>query len=161
MYRIIMLAALAVAVAWPSVAVAQRADHRSGCVTLECKRRVAKEHKVHRIYSFCNTWKCVQRVKVKREWREWRGYRAHPLPWCTWGPESPGYPEWSRARYRVWNTGSTSYSRASGKYQVIRSTWHAFGGAAYADVAAYAAPVEQERVARRIAADSLGHWVHC
>lgn len=102
----------------------------------------------------CHTRACAERVEMKH-------YKKDPMPWCTWGPESPGHPEWSRARYLVWNLGGTSIERASGKFQIIGPTWRAFGGKRYARYAAYAKPVYQERVARRIARDGLHHWVNC
>lgn len=102
----------------------------------------------------CHTKSCSLRVEMKF-------YKKNPMPWCTWGPESPGHPQWSPARYRVWNLGGTSPERASGKFQIIGSTWRAFGGGLYARYAAYAAPVYQERVARRIKRDGLHHWVNC
>ena len=75
------------------------------------------------------------------------------MPWCTWGPESGGN---YRARNRV--------STAGGKYQIIDSTWYAYGGSRYYDrhPAAAAPPLEQERVARRVLrGQGLGAWVNC
>lgn len=163
--RTVMIAVLVAA----SVGLAAPVVADAKCHTTACDKRVAKKEKIHRLgFKMCNTWACVKRVKtkraariLKRERREMRHYKNNPLPWCAWGPESPGYPEWSRARYRVWNKGSTSPERASGKFQIIGSTWRAFGGLRYAVYAAYAKPVHQERVARRIAADGLFHWVNC
>src|SRR4051794_36701718 len=43
------------------------------------------------------------------------------LPYCTWGPESGG-------DYGAYN----SSSGAAGKFQIIPSTWSAFGGTKYA-----------------------------
>lgn len=116
---------------------------------------------------------CVERVKrkiIRRQHRmEWRDYRRHPMPWCTWALESgqphEGYGQWARARYRVKNPSST----ASGKFQVLTSTWLAYGGGSYASEARYADRLHQERVARRIAyagttihrPQGLGAWVGC
>jgi hypothetical protein len=61
--------------------------------------------------------------------------------------------------YRRWNTASTSYSRASGAYQDLRSTWLAFGGGRYADVAAYAPPWAQHIVNHKVKlGQGLGAW---
>lgn len=114
---------------------------------------------------------CVARVKHRylvrartarhhREAREWRYYRAHPMPYCTWGPESGG-------DYRAMNPKST----AGGKYQMLNQTFHYYGGPNYGTRhdAAYAPPLVQERVARRVAfygwhgtrPQGLGAWVNC
>jgi hypothetical protein len=62
----------------------------------------------------------------------------------------------------VWNKGSSSPERASGKYQITAPTWRAYGGKRYARYAALALPVYQERVARKIARQGgLGNWVNC
>lgn len=116
---------------------------------------------------------CVERVKHRitraREREEWRSYKREPMPWCTWalesGPPSAGNPEWRGRRYRVKNPSST----ASGKYQILTSTWVAYGGGSYASQARYARRLHQERVARRIAywgtvvhrPQGLGAWVGC
>jgi hypothetical protein len=106
----------------------------------------------------CHTKSCTLRVEMKF-------YKKHPMPWCTWGPESPGHPEWSPARYRVWNTSGSSPERASGKFQIIGPTWRAYGGQRISGRrhAAEAAPVYQERIARSIARarPSLSDWVNC
>lgn len=84
---------------------------------------------------------------------EWRYIRSHPMPYCTWGPESGG-------DYTARNSSST----AGGKYQILASTWYAYGGSHYNDShpAAVAPPLEQERVARRVlASQGLGAWVNC
>ena len=91
---------------------------------------------------------------------EWAHYRSHPMPYCTWGPESGG-------DYRARNSVST----AGGKYQILDSTWAAFGGHNHASRwdASYAPRLEQERIARRIAylgwsihpPQGLSAWVNC
>jgi hypothetical protein len=73
------------------------------------------------------------------------------LPYCTWGPESGG----------DYTAHNTSGSGASGKYQIIRGTWAAFGGTRYAPEAAQATPAQQDEIAAKIAADGLHHWVNC
>ncbi len=87
-----------------------------------------------------------------------RGYRKHPMPTCTWLPESgPGSP-WRLSRYRVVNPSSG----AAGKFQVIPSTWRAIGGTRYSSSAQFARPVIQERMARRLLrVQGLGAWVNC
>lgn len=86
-------------------------------------------------------------------------YMSHPMPWCTWGPESGvGRPEWSLQRYRQPNVSGGS---GGGKFQILTSTWIAFGGLQYASGPVVASPVHQERIARKIAGDSLHHWVNC
>lgn len=113
--------------------------------------------------SRCHTKACSTRVA-------WRHYKKHPLPWCTWGPESDWNPltgasyigkPWVRGRYRVKNPKST----AGGKYQILDMTWYGFGGSYQGRVrhpAAYASRVEQERVARRVLrGQGLGAWENC
>lgn len=101
----------------------------------------------------CHTKRCFLRVEMKQ-------YKRHPMPWCTWGPESGRYRgEWSLARYRQPNV---SGGTGGGKFQIINSTWFSYGGGRYASRAHYAAPVYQERVARRILrGQGLGAWANC
>lgn len=106
-------------------------------------------------------WRRAHRVQL-RERREWAYYRSHLLPWCTWGPESGSWrAPFDPARY----TAKNSVSTAGGKYQFLDSTWHGLGGSSYTDVshdAAYAPPLEQERLAHRLYATSGGSpWVNC
>lgn len=84
-------------------------------------------------------------------------YKAHPMPYCTWGPESgEGRPEWSMLRYRQPNV---SGGTGGGKFQILTSTWAAVGGHGEPYDAA---PWVQERLARRVlAAQGLGAWVGC
>lgn len=80
-------------------------------------------------------------------------YRRFPMPRCTWVGESGG-------DYRARNPAST----AGGKYQMLDSTFHAFGGPDYpgSHDAAQARPVVQERIARRVLrGQGLGAWVLC
>lgn len=70
------------------------------------------------------------------------------MPACTWVPESGG-------SYTAQNP-----SGAGGKYQIMPSTWRAYGGVE--SNAADAPPAEQEAVARRVlAGQGLGAWVNC
>lgn len=70
------------------------------------------------------------------------------LPYCTWGPESGG-------NYRARNP-----SGAGGKYQIMSSTWRAYGGST--SNAADASPAEQDMVAAKIyAAQGGAPWVNC
>lgn len=116
--------------------------------------------------------KAKKRVEVRREHRralarEMAGYKRHPMPSCTWAPESSWDPAtgasyagrpWARGRYLVKNPSST----ASGKFQILTSTWLANGGGAYASEARWAKPVYQERVARRVARAGISsQWVNC
>lgn len=125
-----------------------------------------KRAEVHRVFPFCNTWKCVKRVRTKRLALEWAYYKKNPMPYCTWGPESDYDPAtgisyrgrpWAVARYRIKNPHST----ASGKFQFLTSTWLNFGGGQYASEARHALPVYQERMARKLMRDSIKHWVNC
>lgn len=73
------------------------------------------------------------------------------MPYCTWGPESGG-------NYRALNPSS----RAGGKYQILPSTWRAFGGGRYAAEAVYAKPRHQELIARRVLyGQGIHAWVNC
>jgi hypothetical protein len=82
------------------------------------------------------------------------------MPYCTWGPESGvGNGEWSMVRYRMPNSAGGT---GGGKFQIMDPTWAGFGGLAYAKHAHWAAPVFQERVARRVLrGQGLGAWVNC
>lgn len=71
------------------------------------------------------------------------------MPACTWQPESGG-------SYTAVNPSSG----AGGKYQIIPSTWKAYGGSGPS--AATASPAEQEAVARRVyAGQGASAWVNC
>lgn len=126
------------------------------------KAERSKRQAVHQVFAYCNTWKCVRRVTRKHEAREMRRYKAHPLPWCTWGPESgAGRPEWSMQRYRQPAIGQGPVA-GGGKFQIIDSTWRANGGSAHAAHAQFARPVHQERVARRVmAGQGANAWTNC
>jgi hypothetical protein len=71
-----------------------------------------------------------------------------PLPSCTWAPESGGDP-----------SAVNPQSGAGGYYQVLPSTWAAYGGTG----APQDAPMsEQTAVAQRIyAVQGPGAWVNC
>jgi hypothetical protein len=103
------------------------------------------------------TGACHRRVIRKAHVREMRRYRAHPMPWCTWGPESgQGRGEWSVARYRQPNV---SGGTGGGKFQLALPTFWAFGGHGEPH---HARPVVQERIARRVLrGQGLGAWVNC
>lgn len=74
------------------------------------------------------------------------------LPYCTWGPESGG-------SYYGPNNPSTG---ASGKYQIIPSTWVMYGGTKYARQARDATPAQQDEIAANIASKGgLSNWVNC
>lgn len=120
----------------------------------------------------CESKACKARVKAKQERREMQRYKKKPMPACTWvaesGPVTRSNPQWSGKRYRVWNGGSYKVpprgfrERASGKYQFVRNTWKAVGGLRYADAAALATRVIQERLARKLLREGgLGHWERC
>jgi hypothetical protein len=70
------------------------------------------------------------------------------LPACTWAPESGG-------SYGAYNAASG----AGGKYQIIPSTWRAYGGTGSPQTAS---PAEQERIAARIySGQGAGAWNNC
>jgi hypothetical protein len=70
------------------------------------------------------------------------------LPACTWAPESGG-------DYAAYNASSG----AGGKYQIIPSTWRAYGGTGSPQTAS---PAEQERVAARVyAGQGPSAWTNC
>jgi hypothetical protein len=133
------VAALVAAFVVPG-AYARPADHKP-CPD-SCVARV--KHRVHHQHV---------EARHRREAREWRYYRAHPMPYCTWGPESGG-------NYRAMNPTSS----AGGKYQMLNQTFHTYGGPFYGTGhdAAYAPPLVQERVARRVLrGQGLGAWANC
>ena len=70
------------------------------------------------------------------------------MPTCTWEPESGG--DWSAVN---------SSSGAGGRYQILPSTWAAYGGTGAPQDAS---PAEQTAVAERIL-QSVGTsaWVNC
>ena len=79
------------------------------------------------------------------------GGKRWPIPYSIVACESGG-------NYRARNAVST----AGGAFQIIDSTWYAYGGARYADShpAAVAPPAEQDRVAAAIWADvGSSAWV--
>jgi len=105
----------------------------------------------------CRTKAC--RVRVL-----WRHYRAHPMPACTWKPESGWDPRtgesfhgrpWALGRYRVVNPSSG----AGGKFQFLPSTWRSVGGLGLPQ---HATRVRQEDLARRLKRrDGTAPWVNC
>lgn len=108
----------------------------------------------------------MHRKRYRRSHRiglRWAHYRAHPMPACTWLYESGegAGPEWPPSpRYRVPNSTGSS---ASGKFQILDSTWIAYGGTyrGYRSPAA-SPPLEQEKVARRVyAGQGIGAWAAC
>lgn len=109
----------------------------------------------------CNTKACEKRVQKKRDRAEMARYKRAPMPRCTWyGESGAGLGEWAPARYRARNPSST----AGGKFQILDTTWRAFGGPDYSGShdAAQARPVLQERIARRVLkGQGLGAWVLC
>jgi hypothetical protein len=116
-----------------------------------------------RAHPGCHTRACEARVQHKQERAEWRRYRAHPMPWCTWGPESGvSRPEWSLARYRQPAIGQGP-AAGGGKFQIIDSTWRHLGGLRWAAHAYQARPLIQERLARRLMrrAGIRGTWANC
>lgn len=62
----------------------------------------------------------------------------------------------SRGNWRAVNTSNPN--RPAGAYQIITSTWLAYGGGAYAPTADAAAPWQQSIVAARIASGGYGQW---
>lgn len=112
----------------------------------------------------CNTRACAKRVAARAHRAEMRRYRRHPMPRCTWEPESSWDPAtgrsyigrpWAPGRYRVINPKSG----AGGKYQILPSTYRTVGGRGAPHLAP---PVVQERLARRILrTQGLEAWVNC
>jgi hypothetical protein len=73
---------------------------------------------------------------------------AGTLPACTWEPESGG--DW---------TAVNPSSGAGGRYQIMPSTWAAYGGTGLPQDAS---PAEQTAVAERIVQSvGLSAWVNC
>jgi hypothetical protein len=73
---------------------------------------------------------------------------AGSLPTCTWQPESGG--DWSAVN---------PSSGAGGRYQIMPSTWAAYGGTGLPQDAS---PAEQTAVAERIMqSQGLSAWVNC
>lgn len=117
-----------------------------------CLETRAKAHRAHELARAFWAWRKRHKAEIEAN-RMWVYYRSHPMPYCTWGPESGG-------SYTARNPSST----AGGKYQILDSTWYANGGGRYYDShpAAAAPPLEQERVARNVlASQGLGAWVNC
>jgi len=94
----------------------------------------------------------LHRQRERRELLPYRGPdgRRWAIPWYIVRCESGG-------NFRARNPVST----AGGAYQIIDSTWYAYGGSRYADShpAAVAPKREQHRVAARVlAGQGLGAW---
>jgi hypothetical protein len=118
----------------------------------------------HHADARCRTHKCWHRVSVHRHIAyAWRWVKAHPMPRCTWIPESGPlslYGQWSPRRYRVKNSSST----AAGKFQMLDQSAHAAGIPDYPGThdAAKASRLAQEKAARRLLAmQGPGAWVNC
>lgn len=134
-----------------------RAERRDIRYLVRCHRS-ARSRRIVRFH--LARYKRHHKIRV-----QWAYYKAHPMPYCTFanesGPPSPRNPEWSGDRYRAKNSTST----AGGKYQIIDSTWFANGGSYQGKVrhpAAYAPPLEQERVGRNVlASQGIDAWVGC
>lgn len=169
----------------PSLAVAQEPVDVPGepCATITLQTTHLKE--VQRVYRkkrvrpsdremlrelrrCANSTQAQRNMRAaERDEREWRKYRQHPMPRCTWVNESGNarISEYASIRYRA----SSRRSTADGKYQILSSTWAAYGGLAFAATALKARPLEQERVARRIMwtghgphkPQGQGAWVNC
>lgn len=76
------------------------------------------------------------------------GGSSGALPSCTWVPESGG--NWS-----AYNASSG----AGGRYQILPSTWQAYGGTGSPQTAS---PAEQTTVAQRVyAGQGPSAWVNC
>jgi hypothetical protein len=137
-----LLAALTVA----AIVAPAHASKHGTCHTRSCYRRA------------CSSFACRVRVahkqRARRERAEMARYRRHPMPRCTWWPESHG--DW---------TARNPSSTAGGRYQILASTWYAMGGPATWDrrwPAAAARHVIQERIARRVLhRQGLQAWVLC
>lgn len=137
------------------LAPAANAHHTTDCQTRECHTRVAERRAAADARWCARNAACRRRVALRLEMDR---YRAQPMPVCTWLPESGPGPEFGAKRYLAKNPRST----ASGKFQILDTTWRAFGGGRYAAAARWALPVHQERVARRVlAGQGLGAWVRC
>lgn len=149
------------------IAVPKAAQIDKKCKTKACHKRV-----VLKVRASCSSKTCKARVAKKRarvaERKEFARYKANPLPYCTWGPESGGpwngsgpRPEWHITRYRQPAIGQGPVA-GGGKFQIIDSTWAAYGGLRYAAHAQHAKPVYQERIARRIyAGQGPKAWTNC
>lgn len=138
-----------------------RARYRRVWHYIVCTERRAGHLKLRARFAELRTWRRQHRGWI-REQRAWAYYRSHQLPWCTWGPESGSWrAPFDPARYTETNPTST----AGGKYQFLDGTWHGLGGSSYANLthdAAYAPPLEQERLAHRLYSLSGGSpWVNC
>lgn len=108
-------------------------------------RSCAKRAGEHRKYqamrnvwrSRIGRWHFVRSIDAATPYGEWA------IPWYIVSCESGG-------DYTQWNLGSTDPRRASGAYQIIKSTWYRHGGAQWASAAAYAPDYAQHIVAGRI-----------
>ena len=145
-----------------AVSLPASAHHGRDCHTRECHARVAERQAMQRVA--CKSRACKRRTcrsRACRERVEMKRYKRSPMPRCTWyGESGAGNGEWSRVRYRARNSSST----AAGKFQMLDTTFHGYGGPSYpgSHDAAQARPVVQERIARRVLrGQGLGAWVLC
>lgn len=97
----------------------------------------------------------VMRRDTRRRKSDWRFHRRidRITPYGEWAIDPAIVMCESGGNYTEWNNGG---SGASGAYQIMGSTWLAYGGGEIASAAAYAPPWAQHLIASRIWAGGSG-----
>lgn len=93
-----------------------------------------------------------RRAQARSQFKDYRLYRRiAPYPGPGSGPLSPSDGRWWAIPWYIvcGESGGNFRVNADGAYQIIPSTWHAFGGGRFAGSAGYASPLEQHIIASR------------
>lgn len=121
-YRIIAVLTAVVLLATLDVASAQvRPDHHARALDA---REVAKRARVHRVYRFCNTWKCVKRVTHKRKARLVKKWIRTAASSAGWLKSTSWCESGSSGWYRLRTTGNGFWFAL----QFTVRTWASVGG---------------------------------
>lgn len=121
-YRIVAVLTAVILLASFNVASAQvRPDHHVRALDA---RELAKRKRVHRVYRFCNTWKCVNRVNHKRKNRLVKMWTRAAAPYAGWLRSTSLCESGSSGWYRLRTTGNGFWFAL----QFTIQTWASVGG---------------------------------
>lgn len=120
--------------------------------TASASERSDKRERIHRHYSFCNTWKCVKRANRKAERRYTQMRKRVTRPYRGWLANTRSCE--SGGRYHI-STGNGFH----GAYQFVLSTWLSIGGRGMPH---HAEPLEQDyRAVLLLKRSGPGQWPVC